>query len=284
MKTATVQPNQKYALTAARILVHYMINGGFLGAGGEANRDNNYILDHVARLRDIPVHVVHGRYDRVCHLYQAEALVRALRNAGNNAVNYFITTAGHSSFEPETDTRLRTIMNELPPMTPPETVSYNRRTRTMLQAGSLHVLLGYNRGDYRWHRMVARYTVGPGFEGSKDGLQDSDWARLELDGTIPELVAPLPILTVLPPPGATIAVAGYNQDRAQVLMADLSCHVTGTALAGGKLFIAHDCDATRGTSGGPLLIQRGSGWAIIGINIGAAVGANLAVPATAFAN
>jgi proline iminopeptidase len=117
------QPNQKYALTAASILIHYMINGGFLGADGEANRDNNYILDHLARLRDIPVHVVHGRYDRVCHLYQAEALVRALRSAGNNAVDYFITTAGHSSFELETDTRLRTIMNELPPMTPPETVS-----------------------------------------------------------------------------------------------------------------------------------------------------------------
>ena len=117
------QPNQKYALTAARILVHYMINGGFLGAGGAADRDNNYILDHIARLRDIPVHIVHGRYDRVCHLYQAEALVRALRDAGNNAVNYFITTAGHSSFEPETDTRLRTIMNELPPMTSPETAS-----------------------------------------------------------------------------------------------------------------------------------------------------------------
>ena len=81
-----------------------MINGGFLDANGEANRDNNYILDHVARLRDIPVNVVHGRYDRVCHLYQAEALVRALRSAGNNGVNYFITTAGHSSFEPETDT------------------------------------------------------------------------------------------------------------------------------------------------------------------------------------
>jgi proline iminopeptidase len=110
------QPDQKYALGAARLLAHYMINGGFLGAGGEANRDNNYILDHVARLRDIPVHVVHGRYHRVCHLYQAEALVRALRDAGNTAVNYLITTAGHSNFEPETDTRLRTIMNQLPPM------------------------------------------------------------------------------------------------------------------------------------------------------------------------
>jgi len=114
------QPNQKYALTAARILVRYMINGGFLGADGAGDRDNNYILDHIARLKHIPIHVVHGRYDRVCHLYQAEALVRALRDAGNNAVNYFITTAGHSSFEPETDTRLRTIMNELPPMISPE--------------------------------------------------------------------------------------------------------------------------------------------------------------------
>ena len=110
------QPNQKYALTVARILIHYMINGGFLDSGGKANRDNNYILDHVARLKDIPVHVVHGRYDRVCHLYQAEALVRALRGAGNDAVSYFITTAGHSGFETETDTRLRTIVNELPLM------------------------------------------------------------------------------------------------------------------------------------------------------------------------
>src|SRR5437868_13781409 len=100
-----------------------MINGGFLGANGEVNRDNNYIIDRIARLRDIPVNVVHGRYDRVCHLYQAEALVRALRDAGNNAVSYFITTAGHSSFEPETDIRLRTILNELPPMTSPATAS-----------------------------------------------------------------------------------------------------------------------------------------------------------------
>ena len=93
-----------------------MINGGFLGGAGEANRDNNYILDHVDRLRDMPVYIVHGRYDRVCHLYQAEALVRALRSAGNRAVTYFITTAGHSGFERETDTRLRTIMNDLPRM------------------------------------------------------------------------------------------------------------------------------------------------------------------------
>jgi protease YdgD len=159
---------------------------------------------------------------------------------------------------------------------------YNRRTRALLQAGSLHVLVGYNRGDYRWHRMVARYTVGPGFDGIKGVLQGSDWARLELDSAIPDLVAPLPIATEPPRSGEAIALAGYNQDRGQILIADLSCHVTGTATAAGKLFIAHDCDATRGTSGGPLLVRQGSGWAVIGINVGAAAGANLALPSTAF--
>jgi len=112
------QPNQKYALMAGRLLIHYMINGGFLGGGGEVNRDNNYILDHVHKLKDIPVHIVHGRYDRVCHLYQAEALVRALRAVGNTEVNYFITAAGHSSLEPETDSRLCALMDALPPMSP----------------------------------------------------------------------------------------------------------------------------------------------------------------------
>ena len=111
-------PNQKYALMAGRILIHYMINGGFLGGSGESNRDNNYILNRADRLKEIPTHIVHGRYDRVCHLSQAEALVRALRAAGNNQISYFITTAGHSLLEPDTDSRLCAIMDGLPPMSP----------------------------------------------------------------------------------------------------------------------------------------------------------------------
>ncbi len=161
---------------------------------------------------------------------------------------------------------------------------YNSRTRALLQAGSLHVLLGYDRGDYRWHRIVTGYTVGQGFDGTKGGPQESDWARLELDGAIPDLVAPLPIAAETPRSGVAIAVAGYNQDRAQILMADLACHIAGTAMAGGQPFIAHNCDATRGTSGGPLLVRQGSGWAVIGLNIAATAGTNLALPARAFAN
>jgi protease YdgD len=159
---------------------------------------------------------------------------------------------------------------------------YNRRTRALLQAGSLHVLLGYNRGEYRWHRAVTRYTAGSGFDGAAGGVQGSDWARLELDGAIPDLVAPVPIATDLPPPGVAIALPGYNQDRSQILMADLSCHITGTATIAGKPLIAHDCDATRGTSGGPLLMRQASGWVVVRINIGVTTGASLALAATAF--
>jgi len=47
--------------------------------------------------------------------YQPEALARPLRTVGNNDVNYFITTAGHSSLEPETEFKLCTIMDDFLP-------------------------------------------------------------------------------------------------------------------------------------------------------------------------
>jgi len=96
---------------------------------------------------------------------------------------------------------------------------YNHRTRIMLQVGSLHVLIGYNRGDYRWHRRVVHYTVGTGFDGGKVELQHSDWARLELADQIPYAVRPLSLSVSPSPSGTAIMLAGYNQDRAEILMA-----------------------------------------------------------------
>jgi protease YdgD len=77
-----------------------------------------------------------------------------------------------------------------------------------------------------------------------------------------------------------VALAGYNQDRAQLLMADLGCHVLRVgALSGGARFIVHDCAATHGTSGGPLLTKNERGWAVIAINIAAGKVENLALAA-----
>ena len=163
---------------------------------------------------------------------------------------------------------------------------YNRRTGALLQPVSLHVLFGYQRGTYRWHRLVVRASVGSGFDGAKAQPQGGDWARLELAEAMPATVSPLPVSRMPPVPGMAVALAGYNQDRAQLLVADTDCHVikTGKSHEGG-LFFAHDCAATRGTSGAPLLARgdgRGDGgWTIIGINIAAGRDANLALAASA---
>jgi len=152
---------------------------------------------------------------------------------------------------------------------------YNPRTRALLQPVSLHVLFGYQRDAYRWHRLVASITVGPGFDGTRGPAQPADWARLELAEAVP--APPLPMFGGGVDAGMAVALAGYNQDRAQLLMADLGCHVLRiVGLPGGARFLAHDCAATRGTSGAPLLVRQDSGWAVIAINVAAGRAENLA--------
>jgi protease YdgD len=41
---------------------------------------------------------------------------------------------------------------------------YNPRTQALLRPVSLHVLGGYERGGYRWHRLVSRFDVGDGWK------------------------------------------------------------------------------------------------------------------------
>ena len=80
--------------------------------------------------------------------------------------------------------------------------------------------------------------------------------------------------------GMAVALAGYNQDRAQLLMADLGCHVLRIVRMASKArFLTHDCAATRGTSGAPLLARQDGGWAVIAINIAAGRTENLALAA-----
>jgi protease YdgD len=160
---------------------------------------------------------------------------------------------------------------------------YNRRTGAFLQSASLHVLFGYARGGYRWHAQVARYVVGSGFDGAAPARHPgSDWARLELAAAVPSSIAPLAVASIPPAPGTAIALPGYNQDRAELLMADVSCHITALAAVHGELLLTHDCSATRGTSGGPLLAKRVDHWEVAGINIGIAAAGNIALPPTAF--
>ncbi len=73
----------------ARIECHYFKNKGFF-------EEENWILNHAERLKDIPGVIVHGRYDVVTPLSSAWALHKAWPKSKLQ----IIPDAGHSSLEP----------------------------------------------------------------------------------------------------------------------------------------------------------------------------------------
>lgn len=97
-----------FALCFAQIEAHYFANDLFLPP--------DYIVDNIARIAAIPVHIVHGRFDQVCPLTQASRLVQALDSVGAPPATFVMTTAGHSAMEGQTVLALTAIMDGLPPI------------------------------------------------------------------------------------------------------------------------------------------------------------------------
>jgi proline iminopeptidase len=77
------------ALPFARIEAHYFINNAFFPS-------DNYILENVDRIADIPTFIVQGRYDMVCPARSAWELHRAWPKSKLKIVE----DAGHSASEP----------------------------------------------------------------------------------------------------------------------------------------------------------------------------------------
>ncbi|KEA64432.1 Proline iminopeptidase [Marinobacterium lacunae] len=77
-----------FALAMARIEAHYFMNNAFLS--------DNQILKDCQHIHNIPITIVHGRYDMVCPIEQAFALYKQLPHAELHIVR----DAGHSAFEP----------------------------------------------------------------------------------------------------------------------------------------------------------------------------------------
>jgi protease YdgD len=140
---------------------------------------------------------------------------------------------------------------------------YNARTpaHQLLPAGSIHFLLGFSRGEYRTHRVGARYAVSPKFEYDNKKAAGDDWAVIYVDEPFPSDIRPLRLATTRSWPGTLVETAGYSTYRSQVMTADKHCHVTAVS-ADGKL-VFNDCIVRHGNSGGPLLGRGGDTEALI---------------------
>ena len=76
------------ALALARIECHYFVNNCFF-------KTDNYLLENVERIRNIPAVIVHGRYDIVCPVMNAWDL----HHAWPEATLKIIPDAGHAATE-----------------------------------------------------------------------------------------------------------------------------------------------------------------------------------------
>lgn len=150
---------------------------------------------------------------------------------------------------------------------------YGRATGRPVQPGSVHFLVGYRGGDYAGHARAVSFVIGPGFALGPRGRPlpsipwDTDWAVLTLDAPLGTVDRVLPLAREVPPPGAPLALGGYEQDRAHALLADTACRLVGTVEEPtGRPMLRHTCAATRGASGGPLLARAADGaWSVVGV-------------------
>lgn len=78
----------KKLIPLARIECHYFLNKSFFP-------DNNYILDNIQKIKDIPLYIVQGEYDIVCPVESAYLIKKALPSAHLEIV----TVGGHDRSE-----------------------------------------------------------------------------------------------------------------------------------------------------------------------------------------
>ncbi len=147
-----------------------------------------------------------------------------------------------------------------------------RLTGRLVQPGRVHVLAGYDRGQFTAHATAATLRTAPDFRPETRGPLGADWAVLRLATPLPGPV--LPLAALLPAAGTAAMLGGWQQDRAHALLADTACQIQAVLRdAAGRLLLRHGCAATRGVSGGPLLLRQGDGWAVAGVAVSATEGA-----------
>jgi protease YdgD len=151
---------------------------------------------------------------------------------------------------------------------------WNRRTRDWLPPCALHFLAGYQRGSYLAHSLVVSYELADGEAARRNGLSGGptkDWAVLTLADDLADRVSPLATLpldaTSLPGyrQQGVFLQAGYSRDRPHILTRNERCRIVG--LGGDDHIALHECDATFGDSGSPILLERDGTFHIVAIHV-----------------
>ncbi len=146
----------------------------------------------------------------------------------------------------------------------------NKRTGRMHRPESMKFVAGYDRGEYRAVRDVVEFGFPDCdvYAGSIKGIE-----KMAFDVAVLRLAQPIediePVAIGSAPDRASsgsLYLAGYQQDRPYMLSVHGQCSQQRGFSS--QYLLAHKCDATRGASGGPLLLEKADGWTIVGLHVG----------------
>ncbi len=146
------------------------------------------------------------------------------------------------------------------------------RPRNWIRPTSLHVLAGYDRGQYRQHLRVVEYRVPAGYA-PKLGNPDraADWAVLVLDQAFSG--APAPLAVKPPRLNASFIIAGFANSRLHRLTRHVNCKLQRI----GQRAFQHSCATAKGVSGAPILGWEGGARATYGLHVASSRVAGIAV-------
>ncbi len=151
-----------------------------------------------------------------------------------------------------------------------------KKTQHFIAPNSVHFLLRYQQEHYRFAYRVLNIIKSPNYKGGKidkvsiDSIK-YDWAYLILDKNKKNQTDLLSFNQEQPYIGMKLYLAGYEQDRQEILYADQCCHVIEIIKTqDDKMILAHNCQATYGSSGAPVFtLNKNKEWVITAIQIAA---------------
>lgn len=145
---------------------------------------------------------------------------------------------------------------------------WNRALGRVVPPGSVHLLFGYDRGAFLRHVVPTRIGFAAGAEPGSHDVRGSDLAVLTVAMASPVVLPPMEASL---PRGTPVALGGFGQDRAQRLFVDPGCRLgDGASGTDGRPLLTHDCDGTRGDSGGALVGTDAAGQpGLVGLAVAA---------------
>ena len=150
---------------------------------------------------------------------------------------------------------------------------FDPQTQRFLPPRDFHFLIGYSGERMAGHARGVQYVIGPGYDPRDPTTRGADWALLTIDHPFGDDDRILPLLRHAPAPGARVMLGGYSLDHRYILTADSDCRILGFAMDPiGRPLIHHDCAASRGVSGAPLLLQENGKWQVAGVEVMAEMG------------